>query len=60
MKGMQKKYGIERVSDAGIREATIIGQEQWMGCFKILPILIQTLLVGAYHMSPLNLVVFII
>ncbi len=26
MKGMQKKYGIERVSDAGIREATIIGQ----------------------------------
>ena len=26
MKGMQAKYGIERVSDAGIREATIIGQ----------------------------------
>ncbi len=26
MKGMQKKYGVERVSDAGIREATIIGQ----------------------------------
>jgi len=26
MKGMQKKFGIERVSDAGIREATIIGQ----------------------------------
>ncbi len=26
MKGIQKKYGIERVSDAGIREATIIGQ----------------------------------
>ena len=26
MKGMQEKYGIERVSDAGIREATIIGQ----------------------------------
>lgn len=26
MKGMQKKYGAERVSDAGIREATIIGQ----------------------------------
>lgn len=26
MKGIQKKYGIERVSDTGIREATIIGQ----------------------------------
>mgnify|MGYP000241763969 CR=1 FL=1 len=26
MKGMQEKYGIERISDAGIREATIIGQ----------------------------------
>ncbi len=26
MKGMQKKYGVERVSDAGIREAAIIGQ----------------------------------
>lgn len=26
MKGMQEKYGIERVSDTGIREATIIGQ----------------------------------
>lgn len=26
MKGMQAKYGSERVSDAGIREATIIGQ----------------------------------
>jgi len=26
MKGMQSKYGVERVSDAGIREATIIGQ----------------------------------
>jgi pyruvate/2-oxoglutarate/acetoin dehydrogenase E1 component len=26
MKGMQKKYGEDRVSDAGIREATIIGQ----------------------------------
>lgn len=26
MKGMQKKYGDDRVSDAGIREATIIGQ----------------------------------
>ena len=26
MKGMQEKYGEERVSDAGIREATIIGQ----------------------------------
>lgn len=26
MKGMQKKYGIHRVSDAGIREASIIGQ----------------------------------
>ncbi len=26
MKGMQEKYGIHRVSDAGIREATIIGQ----------------------------------
>jgi pyruvate/2-oxoglutarate/acetoin dehydrogenase E1 component/TPP-dependent pyruvate/acetoin dehydrogenase alpha subunit len=26
MKGIQKKYGIDRVSDAGIREATIIGQ----------------------------------
>lgn len=26
MKGMQAKYGTERVSDAGIREATIIGQ----------------------------------
>lgn len=26
MKGMQKKYGSDRVSDAGIREATIIGQ----------------------------------
>ena len=26
MKGMQAKYGIERVSDTGIREATIIGQ----------------------------------
>ncbi|MEZ5102996.1 MAG: thiamine pyrophosphate-dependent enzyme [Draconibacterium sp.] len=26
MKGMQEKFGIERVSDAGIREATIIGQ----------------------------------
>ncbi len=26
MKGIQKKYGIERVSDAGIREATIVGQ----------------------------------
>lgn len=26
MKGMQEKYGTERVSDAGIREATIIGQ----------------------------------
>jgi pyruvate/2-oxoglutarate/acetoin dehydrogenase E1 component/TPP-dependent pyruvate/acetoin dehydrogenase alpha subunit len=26
MKGMQEKYGMERVSDAGIREATIIGQ----------------------------------
>jgi pyruvate/2-oxoglutarate/acetoin dehydrogenase E1 component len=26
MKGIQKKYGKERVSDAGIREATIIGQ----------------------------------
>lgn len=26
MKGMQKEYGIDRVSDAGIREATIIGQ----------------------------------
>jgi pyruvate/2-oxoglutarate/acetoin dehydrogenase E1 component/TPP-dependent pyruvate/acetoin dehydrogenase alpha subunit len=26
MKGIQKKYGVERVSDAGIREATIIGQ----------------------------------
>jgi len=26
MKGMQKKYGVERVSDTGIREATIIGQ----------------------------------
>jgi pyruvate/2-oxoglutarate/acetoin dehydrogenase E1 component/TPP-dependent pyruvate/acetoin dehydrogenase alpha subunit len=26
MKGMQAKYGAERVSDAGIREATIIGQ----------------------------------
>jgi len=26
MKGMQAKYGVERVSDAGIREATIIGQ----------------------------------
>ena len=26
MKGMQEKYGIHRVSDAGIREATILGQ----------------------------------
>lgn len=26
MKGMQEKYGIHRVSDAGIRETTIIGQ----------------------------------
>ena len=26
MKGMQEKYGINRVSDAGIRETTIIGQ----------------------------------
>lgn len=26
MKGMQEKYGIERVSDTGIRETTIIGQ----------------------------------
>lgn len=26
MKGMQEKYGVERVSDAGIREATILGQ----------------------------------
>jgi pyruvate/2-oxoglutarate/acetoin dehydrogenase E1 component/TPP-dependent pyruvate/acetoin dehydrogenase alpha subunit len=26
MKGMQEKYGAHRVSDAGIREATIIGQ----------------------------------
>lgn len=26
MKGMQEKYGSERVSDTGIREATIIGQ----------------------------------
>ncbi|MGV8138081.1 MAG: thiamine pyrophosphate-dependent enzyme [Mangrovibacterium sp.] len=26
MKGMQDKYGIDRVSDTGIREATIIGQ----------------------------------
>jgi pyruvate/2-oxoglutarate/acetoin dehydrogenase E1 component/TPP-dependent pyruvate/acetoin dehydrogenase alpha subunit len=26
MKGMQEKFGTERVSDAGIREATIIGQ----------------------------------
>ncbi|MCK3684075.1 alpha-ketoacid dehydrogenase subunit alpha/beta [Maribellus sp. YY47] len=26
MKGMQQKYGIHRVSDTGIREATIIGQ----------------------------------
>ena len=26
MKGMQEKYGIARVSDTGIREATIIGQ----------------------------------
>ncbi|NOR73922.1 MAG: hypothetical protein GQ525_02060 [Draconibacterium sp.] len=26
MKGMQDKYGIERISDVGIREATIIGQ----------------------------------
>ncbi len=26
MKGMQQKYGSQRVSDAGIREATIIGQ----------------------------------
>lgn len=26
MKGMQAKYGIDRVSDTGIREATIIGQ----------------------------------
>lgn len=26
MKGMQAKYGIERVADTGIREATIIGQ----------------------------------
>ncbi len=26
MKGMQKKYGKQRVSDTGIREATIIGQ----------------------------------
>lgn len=26
MKGMQEKYGVDRVSDAGIREATIIGQ----------------------------------
>ena len=26
MKGMQEKYGEDRVSDAGIREATIIGQ----------------------------------
>jgi pyruvate/2-oxoglutarate/acetoin dehydrogenase E1 component len=26
MKGMQDKYGVERVSDTGIREATIIGQ----------------------------------
>lgn len=26
MKGMQEKYGIERISDTGIREATIIGQ----------------------------------
>ncbi len=26
MKGMQQKYGIERVSDTGIRETTIIGQ----------------------------------
>jgi pyruvate/2-oxoglutarate/acetoin dehydrogenase E1 component len=26
MKGMQEKYGIQRVSDAGIRETTIIGQ----------------------------------
>ncbi|SHI85209.1 Pyruvate/2-oxoglutarate/acetoin dehydrogenase complex, dehydrogenase (E1) component [Tangfeifania diversioriginum] len=26
MKGMQKKYGAHRVSDAGIRETTIIGQ----------------------------------
>ncbi|RIH63260.1 transketolase [Mariniphaga sediminis] len=26
MKGMQEKYGVHRVSDAGIRETTIIGQ----------------------------------
>ncbi len=26
MKGMQEKYGVERVSDTGIREATILGQ----------------------------------
>jgi pyruvate/2-oxoglutarate/acetoin dehydrogenase E1 component/TPP-dependent pyruvate/acetoin dehydrogenase alpha subunit len=26
MKGMQEKYGIDRIGDAGIREATILGQ----------------------------------
>ena len=38
MKGMQEKYGAHRVSDAGIREATIIGQGVGMAMRGFRPI----------------------
>lgn len=38
MKGMQQKYGVHRVADAGIREATIIGQGIGMALSGFRPI----------------------
>ncbi|MGD9929909.1 MAG: thiamine pyrophosphate-dependent enzyme [Mangrovibacterium sp.] len=55
MKGMQEKYGIERVSDTGIREATIIGQGIGLALRGFRPIAeIQYLDYLIYAQSPLS------
>jgi pyruvate/2-oxoglutarate/acetoin dehydrogenase E1 component/TPP-dependent pyruvate/acetoin dehydrogenase alpha subunit len=55
MKGMQEKYGADRVSDAGIRETTIIGQGIGMALRGLRPIAeIQYLDYLIYALSPLS------
>ncbi|MDA3816635.1 MAG: transketolase, partial [Prolixibacteraceae bacterium] len=55
MKGMQSRYGEQRVSDTGIREATIIGQGIGLAMRGLRPIAeIQYLDYLIYALSPLS------
>ncbi|MEM6800808.1 MAG: thiamine pyrophosphate-dependent enzyme [Bacteroidota bacterium] len=54
-KGLQEKYGVERVFDTGIREWTIVGQAQGMAMRGLRPIAeLQYLDYLAYAFSPLT------